>query len=364
MKNVDHTVIALKHHYERYGRDIRVPDVFTEGNVPDPLVANFAIADEHGRLLLSKANFAPAQVFDREYFRVHQPRDSGQLFIGTPIKGRVSGKSFIPVSRRINKPDGSFAGVAMVGTDTAYFTSFYQRVDVGREGLIMLAGVDGVPRVMREGDAYRLSDMQSGIGFFDGSTDVPIANIQTQATGDGLPRFVSYRALDEYPLMVAIGSSQTEALAGFNRRADAYHASAAVVTALLIAVALILLAAQLRNRRTMHNMVVSEARFRAIFEQATAGIARSDVQLRILEVNQRFCDMIGYTEAELLGKSFDDITHAADIAKSHGFREALLTEKHGSPCELEKRYITRTARSCGSRSRPVSYAMPAMPIIS
>ena len=118
MKNVDHTVIALKHHYERYGRDIRVPDVFTEGNVPDPLVANFAIADEHGRLLLSKANFAPAQVFDREYFRVHQPRDSGQLFIGTPIKGRVSGKSFIPVSRRINKPDGSFAGVAMVGIDT------------------------------------------------------------------------------------------------------------------------------------------------------------------------------------------------------------------------------------------------------
>ena len=49
--------------------------------------------------------------------------------------------------------------------------------------------------------------------------------------------------------------------------------------------------------------------------------------------------MIGYTEAELLGKSFDDITHGADIAKSHGFREALLTEKHGSPCELEKRYI-------------------------
>jgi diguanylate cyclase (GGDEF)-like protein/PAS domain S-box-containing protein len=341
MKSVDHTVIALKHHYERYGRGIRVPDVFTEGNVPDPLVANFAIADEHGRLLLSKANFAPAQVFDREYFRVHQQRDSGQLFIGTPITNRVTGKCFIPVSRRINKPDGSFAGVAMVGIDTTYFTSFYQRVDVGREGLIMLAGLDGIPRVMREGDAYRLSDMQSGTGFFDDSTDVPIANIQTQATGDGLARFVSYRTLNEYPLMVAIGSSEAEALAGFNRRADAYYASAAVGTGMLIAVALMLLGAQSRNRRTLHNMAVSEARFRAIFEQATAGIVRSDVELRILEVNQRFRDMIGYTEAELLGKSFDDITHAADVAKSHDFREALLTDKHGSPCELEKRYIHR-----------------------
>jgi diguanylate cyclase (GGDEF)-like protein/PAS domain S-box-containing protein len=341
MNSVDHTVIALKYHYERYGRRIRVPDVFTEGNVPDPLVANFAIADEHGRLLFSKANFAPGQVSDREYFRVHQQRDSHELFIGTPVKGRLTGKSFIPVSRRINKRDGSFAGVAMVAIDTAYFTSFYRRVDVGREGLIVLAGLDGIPRVMRQGDAYDVPDKWSSVGLFDGSTDVPSANIHMRATGDGLPRFVSYRALDEYPLMVAIGSLETEALAGFNRRADAYYASAAAATALLAAVALMLLAAHSRNRRTMQNMVVSEARFRAIFEQATAGIVRSDVNLRILEVNQRFCEMVGYSKAELLGRSFDDITHPADVAKSHTLREALLTEQRRSSSELEKRYIRK-----------------------
>ena len=41
------------------------------------------------------------------------------------MKGDLSSNWFIPVSRRINKPDGSFLGVAMVGIDPAYFMSFY-----------------------------------------------------------------------------------------------------------------------------------------------------------------------------------------------------------------------------------------------
>ena len=56
------------------------------------------------------------------------------------MKGGLSGNWFIPVSRRINKPDGSFQGVAMVGIDAAYFMSFYPRINVGRDGMILLAG--------------------------------------------------------------------------------------------------------------------------------------------------------------------------------------------------------------------------------
>ena len=51
----------------------------------------------------------------------------------------------------------------------------------------------------------------------------------------------------------------------------------------------------------------SEARFRAIFENAAVGIARLALDGRWLEVNQRLCDIVGYSREELMTKTFGDI---------------------------------------------------------
>src|SRR5215470_4979031 len=48
----------------------------------------------------------------------------------------------------------------------------------------------------------------------------------------------------------------------------------------------------------------SEARFRAIFENAAVGIARVAPDGRWLEVNQRLCDIVGYDREELMTKTF------------------------------------------------------------
>ncbi|HJZ79883.1 MAG TPA: PAS domain S-box protein, partial [Pyrinomonadaceae bacterium] len=57
----------------------------------------------------------------------------------------------------------------------------------------------------------------------------------------------------------------------------------------------------------------SEARFRAIFENAAVGIARVAPDGRWLEVNQRLCDILGYSREELLTKTFGDIAHSDDL---------------------------------------------------
>jgi PAS domain S-box-containing protein len=57
----------------------------------------------------------------------------------------------------------------------------------------------------------------------------------------------------------------------------------------------------------------SEARFRATFENAAVGIARVAPDGRWLEVNQRLCDIVGYTREELMAKTFGDITHPDDL---------------------------------------------------
>ena len=57
----------------------------------------------------------------------------------------------------------------------------------------------------------------------------------------------------------------------------------------------------------------SEARFRAIFEQAAVGMVEAGLDGQFLQLNQKFCDLLGSEEKELLGKTFLDITHAEDV---------------------------------------------------
>ncbi|HBA87228.1 MAG TPA: hypothetical protein DCZ75_04345 [Geobacter sp.] len=57
----------------------------------------------------------------------------------------------------------------------------------------------------------------------------------------------------------------------------------------------------------------SESAFRATFEQAAVGMARVATDGRWLQVNQRLCDIVGYTPDELLALTFQEITHPHDL---------------------------------------------------
>ena len=84
----------------------------------------------------------------------------------------------------------------------------------------------------------------------------------------------------------------------------------------------------------------SEERLRATFEQAAVGIATSDLQGRYLDMNQRFCDMLGFSAQELRGKSFRDVTHPDDVAESDQQKRRLLAGEQRE-YRREKRYVRR-----------------------
>jgi len=84
----------------------------------------------------------------------------------------------------------------------------------------------------------------------------------------------------------------------------------------------------------------SEERFRATFEQAAVGIAHMGLDHRWLMVNQRFCDIVGYTREELLARTFQDITHPEDLAANLDSIRAMLAGETSARA-LEKRYIRK-----------------------
>ncbi len=82
----------------------------------------------------------------------------------------------------------------------------------------------------------------------------------------------------------------------------------------------------------------SERRFRATFEQAAVGIALLDPDGRWLRVNQKLCDIVGYGNQELLGKTFQDITHPDDLHTDLAYVRQILAGEIET-YSMEKRYL-------------------------
>lgn len=83
-----------------------------------------------------------------------------------------------------------------------------------------------------------------------------------------------------------------------------------------------------------------EEQFQAIFSQAAVGIAQVGLDGNWLQVNNRFCEMLGYAEAELLTKTWADIAHPDDRDASLDGRRRLLAGEITSH-SMEKRYVRR-----------------------
>ncbi len=93
----------------------------------------------------------------------------------------------------------------------------------------------------------------------------------------------------------------------------------------------------------LHMLNESEARFRSIFNQAAVGIALLDADGRWLNVNQKLCEITGYTMDELMTINFQSITHPDDLERDLYMSTAVMdrTLDHYS---MEKRYVRKDGR--------------------
>ena len=96
----------------------------------------------------------------------------------------------------------------------------------------------------------------------------------------------------------------------------------------------------LQSRRDQEDLRRSEERFRATFEQAAVGIAHVGFGGEWLRVNQKLCDIVGYTREELLERTFQDITHPDDLQDNLDLFVPLMTGEI-STFSIEKRYFRK-----------------------
>ncbi len=94
------------------------------------------------------------------------------------------------------------------------------------------------------------------------------------------------------------------------------------------------------DRRT-EELRVSEFNFRSFFELASVGVAQVEaLSGRFVQINRKYCDLVGYSEEEMRAMTFRDITHPEDLDIDRQQRRDLIA---GEIAEftVEKRYLRK-----------------------
>jgi PAS domain S-box-containing protein len=85
----------------------------------------------------------------------------------------------------------------------------------------------------------------------------------------------------------------------------------------------------------------SEQRFRRVFEQSPLGKAMAGLDFRFRAVNPALCHMLGYTEDELVGRSFLQFVHPDDRANCAAMGQALI-DGTAPQIQLEERLVSKS----------------------
>jgi len=99
-----------------------------------------------------------------------------------------------------------------------------------------------------------------------------------------------------------------------------------------------------RLQREQTALRESEERFRVLFDQAGVGVAHIDAATgRFLRANRRCCDLLGYSEAELLERDYRRLTHPDDLAESAA-QVDRVRDREIAEFSIEKRYVRKDGR--------------------
>lgn len=277
--------------------------------------------------MLATSNFAPTgdriDLSDRAHFRIHRDTPGDFLYISQPVLGRASNKWSIQLTRKIYAPDGGFDGVFVISLDPEYLSRFFDHADIGRSGMVILAGTDGVIRAAAMGGGASPATMSPssatppfGLGrsLADGPLRRAIAAAgsgTTIATSglDDIPRVESFRAVEALPLVVAVGVSLDDVLATARRNLARDCLVAGLLTILLLAITVVMLRREAGLARAREALRASEAQaaeksrlLEATLEAMSQGIVMVDSQSRAQVVNRRAMELLDLGAGDIQGE--------------------------------------------------------------
>lgn len=265
-------------------------------------------------------------VGDRPYFiQLRDNLDSG-LVISKPLTSRVTGASVITMARRVNYPDGRFAGAVHVAVPTSYFVEQFSQLDLGSHGNSGFWDKDSLiaryskadPEGAKTGAKTPSLQLRELL-----NTQCREAFYQAESGIDGILRLYHFRKVDSYPVFVLVGLADADYLAEWHSnlwRTLLVLALFASTTLFFTYLAhrgwqqqvqaqrqLRLLNRELEQRRQEAEAAHQQSQL--ILSSAGEGICGVDRDGNLVFVNQAASTMFGWESRDLIDHNLHQLTH-------------------------------------------------------
>ena len=262
----------------------------------------------------TSADLIGADVAGRRFFErwAAARADNGQMYVGQAMPDPVGSGWSLTLSRRLDLPDGTFAGVIAVSYDVArltqYFsqTGYFNQPGLGRRGMFALVrGTDGGVQAAMGGGLHP-GDLITDSAMWRGLRDAPSGR-WTGNSADGAARVHVLKHLRTHDLDVVLAMGVREALAPVGPWTRDALLLAGLATLLVLALAGGLVVNVRAARRRVAELgrdgaVLAAAkadadaksrRLEATLASMSDGVMMMDAELRMVEWNASFRDLLG-----------------------------------------------------------------------
>jgi diguanylate cyclase (GGDEF)-like protein len=284
---LDRELLALRASFAEQGDAFNLLEWVRTQSSPDRMtmqisIVNSAGADVQGSLPL---NGQQVSIADREHFRVHLDPDRDVLFISKPVIGRVTGRCSVQYSRKMLDRTGSFAGVGVNSVSCDDLSRFYQTAGIG-DGFVMLVGLDGVIR----GYGPRRADLPgtdlSQTPAFRPALSQAEGTLIAAAPWDGVTRSISFRRVEQYPLVVLVGYDAERVFRQYRPIRDRALEIGGAATFIIACLGAVWIQQRLRSAASRRALLLT-------LDNMSQGIVMIDAEGRIPVVNRRATELLG-----------------------------------------------------------------------
>lgn len=264
-------------------------------------VHSLAIIDDQGNWLTSPGTIA-STLSDDTFFRHHQLSPKREPYVGRPVKSLVDGEWVVTLSRRFNKPDGSFGGVVLAAIGSRYLSHFYEQFEIGRNSSVTLMYGDGMIIARNPNNEKFVGRSVADTALFrDASLQRPFGAYHFKSPLDGAERVSFFKRSGRYPLVLLATVDKDELLAPW-RAAAISRMLYVVALVMLIAVIGAVLVRQLqRGQRMAAALIEKEAHFRLLAEGSSDMVTRIGLDERLRYVSPSSNQVVGWRPNQLIG---------------------------------------------------------------
>jgi len=241
------------------------------------------MTDRDGNLLYGSEvdQESPVSLKDRDDFiYLHDNRYSG-LYISKPVFGKITKKWIIHLSRRVNYPDGSFAGMVYGVVSIDYFVKQFSEYQLGKLGVITLRGGD-LEIIARVPEA---KDFGVGSGKVSNQLKQLVHEGRTFGTYlnpgsvDPVERLFAFRKVADHPLYVTVGIAKSEYLIEWRRDILEFATYAGVFALVSILASIQLFRNWSRRRKAEEELIAYRDYLVDLVKERTVELETKNVQL-------------------------------------------------------------------------------------